>query len=69
MAAMLGAEEYNLQHGGQYKSNYFVEKSKCHNALPLKFWRCEIIFMCSVNFRHQQDSNSLFKGTIGHVTS
>ena len=30
---------------------------------------CKIIFMCSVNFLHQQDSNSLFKGSIGHVTS
>ena len=30
---------------------------------------CEIIFMCSVNFLHQQDSSSLFKGSIGHVTS
>ena len=30
---------------------------------------CEIIFMCSVNFWHRQDSNSLFKGGIGHVTS
>ena len=25
--------------------------------------------MCSVNFWHQQDSNSLFKGSIGHLTS
>ena len=30
---------------------------------------CKIIFMCSVNFWQQQDSNSLFKGSIGHVTS
>ena len=30
---------------------------------------CKIIFVCSVNFWHQQDSNSLFKGSIGHVTS
>ena len=30
---------------------------------------CKIIFMCSVNFWHQQDSNSLFKGSIDHVTS
>ena len=29
----------------------------------------KIIFMCSVNFWHQQESNSLFKGSIGHVTS
>ena len=30
---------------------------------------CKIIFMCSVNFWHQQDYNSLFKVSIGHVTS
>ena len=38
----VGGHEYALQHGGQYKSYYFVEKSKCHkisplNAFPLKF--------------------------------
>ena len=30
---------------------------------------CKVIFMCSVDFWHQQDYNSLFKGSIGHVTS
>ena len=30
---------------------------------------CKIVFMCSVNFWHQQDSNASFKGSIGHVTS
>ena len=33
---------------------------------------CKIIFMCSVNFwqqQYQQDSNSSFKGSNGHVTS
>ena len=30
---------------------------------------CKIIFMCSVNVWHQQDSNSLFKGNFGHVIS
>ena len=30
---------------------------------------CKIIFMSSVNFWHQQDYNSLFKGGNGHVTS
>ena len=29
----------------------------------------KIIFMCSVNFWHKRDSNSLFKGSVGHVTS
>ena len=38
----VGGQEYALQHGGQYKSYYFVEKSKCYkisplNAFPLKF--------------------------------
>ena len=32
------------------------------------FWR-KIIFMRSVNFWHHQDSNSLLKGSIDHVTS
>ena len=35
----------------------------------LSNFRCKIIFMCSNNFWHQQDSNSLFKGSIGHVIS
>ena len=28
-----------------------------------------IMFMCSINFWHQQDCNSLFIGSIGHETS
>ena len=35
----------------------------------LSNFECKIIFMRSVNFWHQQDSNSLFKGSIGHMTS
>ena len=30
---------------------------------------CKIIFMRSVDFWHQQDSNLLYKGSIGHMTS
>ena len=30
---------------------------------------CKIIFMRYVDFWQQQDYNSLFKGSIGHVTS
>ena len=38
----VGGQEYALQHGGQYKSCYYFEKSKWHkmsplNAFPLKF--------------------------------
>ena len=29
----------------------------------------KIIFMCSVDFWHHQDSNKSFKGSISHVTS
>ena len=37
----VGGQEYALQYGSQYKSYYFVEKSKHHkisslNAFPLK---------------------------------
>ena len=31
----VGGQENALQHGGQYKSYYFVEKSKCHKIAPL----------------------------------
>ena len=69
----VGGHTLALQHGGQYKSYYFDEKSKCHkisplNAFPLKF-RVKDNFMCSVNFWRQEDSNASFKGSIGHVTS
>ena len=37
-------------------------------SFPSNF-KGKIILMSSVNFWHQQDSNSLFKGSIGHVTS
>ena len=30
---------------------------------------CKIIVVCTVNFWHQQDYNSLFKGSIGQVSS
>ena len=32
----VGGQEYALQHGGQDKSCYFVEKSKYHKISPLK---------------------------------
>ena len=31
----VGGQEYALQHDGQYKSCYFVEKSKYHKMSPL----------------------------------
>ena len=35
----------------------------------LSNFACKIIFKCSVNFWQEQDYNSLFKGSIGHLTS
>ena len=34
-ARHVGGQVYALQHGGQYKSYYFVEKSKCRKMSPL----------------------------------
>ena len=31
----VGGQEYALQHGSQYKSYYFAEKSKCYKISPL----------------------------------
>ena len=68
LAAMLGGQEYALQHDGQYKSYYFVEILKYHKMSPLKWFLSnfgfKIILTYSVNFCHEQDSNSLFKGSL-----
>ena len=49
----VGGQEYALQHGGQYKSYYLVQKSECHKICPLNafLWNfgCKIIFMRSVS--------------------
>ena len=36
LAAILEGKRYALQHGGQYKSYCFVDKSKCNKISPLK---------------------------------
>ena len=56
----------NTSHTTLSEAPDFVEKSKCHKISPLNVFSlefgCKIIFFtCSVNFRHQQDSNSLLK--------
>ena len=61
----VGGQEHALQHGGQYKSCYFVEKSKYPKISLLN----AIIFMSSVKFWQHQEYNSSFEGSIGHVTS
>ena len=66
-----------LQHGSQIYI-YTNDSTLLKNQSALKYlpqmhflsnFGCKIIFMCSVNFWHQQDSNSLFKRSNGHVTS
>ena len=42
---------------------------KNQSAIEYLPFGCKVIFMCSVDFWHRQDYNSLFKGSIGHVTS
>ena len=66
---VLAALTLALQHG----DTTLLKNQSAIKYLPLmRFlsnFGCTIIFMCSVNFWHQQVSNSLFKGSIGHVTS
>ena len=57
----------NTNHATLLK-NQSTNKTYPLNAFSLNFG-CKIIFMCSVNFWQQQDYNSLFKASIGHVTS
>ena len=50
----VGGQEYALQHGGQYKSYYFVKKSTCRkisplNAFPLKFRVEDYYFVCALS--------------------
>ena len=56
-----GGQEYAFQHGGQYKSYHFVEKSKRHkisplNAFPLRF-RVLDNFIGLCQFLASADSN------------
>ena len=51
----------------RFLSNFGCQEPITHNVMGS--CGCKIIFMHSVNFWHQQASNSLFKGSVGHVTS
>ena len=66
LAAMFGGQEYT-NHTTLLKNQSAIKYLPEMRFLS-NFW-CMIIFMRSVKFWHQQDSNSLFKGSIGHVTS
>jgi len=69
----LWGQEYALQHGGQYRSYYFVENQNAStslfiNAFPLIFQVYENFYVpSSINFWHQLDSNQetlLFQLTV-----
>ena len=59
----------------EYKSSYFVEKSKCHkisplNAFPLTNFGRKIIFTCFVNFGISKiPTHFLTKGSIVFMSS
>ena len=57
----------NTNHTALLKNQHALKYLSCMHFLSN--FRCKIIFMCSINFQHQQDSNSLFKERIGHMTS
>ena len=67
----VGGQQYAFQHGGQWKYTTLLKNQSAIKYVPwislLSNFGCKITFMCSVKFWHQQDSNSLFKGSIGHV--
>lgn len=53
--------------------NYFVEKSKCHKIFPLNAFHLKFRvygnFYALCQFLSSHNSNSLFKESIGHMTS
>ena len=57
----------NTNYTALLKNQHALKYLSCMHFLSN--FRCKIIFMCSINFQHQQDSNSLFKERIGHMTS
>ena len=58
----------NTNHTILLKNQSAINSVSPLNAFPLKF-QSKVIFMRSVNFWRQLDSNSLFEGSIGCVTS
>ena len=47
----VGGQEYAPQHGGQYKSYYFVEKSKCQENISLKIKKKQNVLAGSKRMR------------------
>ena len=73
LAAMLGGKSMLSNMAANTNQTTLLQNQSGIKYLPsmcfLSNFGCMIIFMCSVNFWHRKDCNSLFKGSIGHVTS
>ena len=73
LAAMLEGNSMTSNMAAKTNHNTLLKNQSVIKYLSkvriLSNFGCKIHFMCSVNFWHQQDSNSLFKLSIGHVTS
>ena len=72
LAVMLEGKSMPSNMAANTDHTTLLKNQSCHKISPLNAFLnfgCKIIFMCSSNFWHQQDSNSLFKGSVGHVTS
>ena len=73
LAALLEGKSMPSNMAANTNNTTLLKNQSATKYLPLmRFlsnFGCKIIFVCSNNFWHQQDSNSLFKESIGHVTS
>ena len=73
LAAMLDGKSMPSNMAANTNHTTLLKNQSAIKHLPqmrsISNFGCKIIFMCSVDFWHQQDSNSLFRGSIGHVTS
>ena len=73
LAAMLEGKSMPFNMAANTNHTTLLKDQSAIKYLPymhfLSHFGCKIIFMCSVNFWHKQDSSSLFKGSIGHVAS
>ena len=74
LAAMLEGKSKPSNMAANQANHTTLFKNQSAKNISLKCvssqnFACKIIFTRSVNFWHQRDSNSLFKGYIGHVTS
>ena len=73
LVAMLEGKSMPSSMATNTHHNNLLKNQSAIKYLPqmrfLSNFGCKIIFICSVNLLQQQDSNSLLRGSIGHVTT